>query len=308
MIALTDEPLDLAALLAAVADPEHGGIGDLHRHHPARGAASARSRRCDYEAYEELALAELRGHRRRGARGASAPRVAVAHRVGRGGRGRAERRRRGVGRPPPRGLRRLPLRHRRAQGARPDLEADASTPTATRPGSTAAPPRAHAHAPSRERRTMPEQPRPGIGVDDPLIAPAAPRPRRGRSTIDEELWTDDSGEDYSGWYCVRTDPWNCPATGCSFVAQLPHRGPPRHRLARDGRPGPAAPRGRRPRRGPQPAARRLRARLRARLLLLPVGGGRQPGARRARRHAAGTSTRRGRPPRVFGATAPIRRV
>lgn len=35
---------------------------------------------------------------------------------------------------------------------------------------------------------------------------------------EEELWTDDSGEDYSGWYCVRTDPWNCPAEGCSFIA------------------------------------------------------------------------------------------
>ncbi|MGD9570351.1 MAG: hypothetical protein AB7V62_00520 [Thermoleophilia bacterium] len=35
---------------------------------------------------------------------------------------------------------------------------------------------------------------------------------------EEELWTDDSGEDYSGWYCVRTDPWPCPAEGCTFVA------------------------------------------------------------------------------------------
>jgi hypothetical protein len=35
---------------------------------------------------------------------------------------------------------------------------------------------------------------------------------------EEELWTDDSGEDYSGWYCVRTDPWNCPADGCGFIA------------------------------------------------------------------------------------------
>jgi hypothetical protein len=35
---------------------------------------------------------------------------------------------------------------------------------------------------------------------------------------DEELWTDDSGEDYAGWYCVRTDPWNCPAEGCAFIA------------------------------------------------------------------------------------------
>jgi hypothetical protein len=35
---------------------------------------------------------------------------------------------------------------------------------------------------------------------------------------EEELWTDDSGTDYSGWFCVRTDPWPCPAEGCEFVA------------------------------------------------------------------------------------------
>lgn len=35
---------------------------------------------------------------------------------------------------------------------------------------------------------------------------------------DEELWTDDSGEDYTGWYCLKTDPWPCPAEGCMFVA------------------------------------------------------------------------------------------
>jgi hypothetical protein len=35
---------------------------------------------------------------------------------------------------------------------------------------------------------------------------------------DEELWTDDSGEDYSGWWCVATDPFPCPAAGCDFVA------------------------------------------------------------------------------------------
>ena len=36
--------------------------------------------------------------------------------------------------------------------------------------------------------------------------------------MDEELWTDDSGEDYSGWVCVQTNPWPCPAEGCTFVA------------------------------------------------------------------------------------------
>jgi hypothetical protein len=36
--------------------------------------------------------------------------------------------------------------------------------------------------------------------------------------VDEELWTDDTGADHSGWFCVRTDPFPCPARGCSFVA------------------------------------------------------------------------------------------
>ncbi len=35
---------------------------------------------------------------------------------------------------------------------------------------------------------------------------------------DEELWTGDDGNDHSGWYCVRTDPFPCPAPGCTFVA------------------------------------------------------------------------------------------
>lgn len=33
----------------------------------------------------------------------------------------------------------------------------------------------------------------------------------------EEL-RDDLDRDYSGWFCIRTDPWPCPAQGCS-VAQ-----------------------------------------------------------------------------------------
>jgi hypothetical protein len=37
---------------------------------------------------------------------------------------------------------------------------------------------------------------------------------------EEELWTDDSGEDHAGWFCVRTDPFPCPAVGCSFVAEF----------------------------------------------------------------------------------------
>jgi hypothetical protein len=36
---------------------------------------------------------------------------------------------------------------------------------------------------------------------------------------DEELWTDDSGEDHAGWFCVATNPFPCPAAGCTFVAE-----------------------------------------------------------------------------------------
>ncbi|MGH2996309.1 MAG: hypothetical protein ACRDON_07865 [Gaiellaceae bacterium] len=37
---------------------------------------------------------------------------------------------------------------------------------------------------------------------------------------EEELWADDSGEDHAGWSCVATDPFPCPAGGCTFVAEF----------------------------------------------------------------------------------------
>jgi hypothetical protein len=37
---------------------------------------------------------------------------------------------------------------------------------------------------------------------------------------DESLWSDDDGSDRSGWWCVRTDPFPCPADGCTFVADF----------------------------------------------------------------------------------------
>ncbi|MBA3844440.1 MAG: hypothetical protein H0X39_17795 [Actinobacteria bacterium] len=37
---------------------------------------------------------------------------------------------------------------------------------------------------------------------------------------DNELWEDDGSGDHDGWVCVRTDPFPCPATGCSFVAEF----------------------------------------------------------------------------------------
>jgi hypothetical protein len=37
---------------------------------------------------------------------------------------------------------------------------------------------------------------------------------------DEELWRDDETGDHAGWFCVRTDPFPCPAAGCTFVAEF----------------------------------------------------------------------------------------
>jgi hypothetical protein len=50
-------------------------------------------------------------------------------------------------------------------------------------------------------------------------------PERGRLLLDEhelaeeqELWRDDTDQDHAGWFCVSTDPFPCPAPGCTFVA------------------------------------------------------------------------------------------
>ena len=37
---------------------------------------------------------------------------------------------------------------------------------------------------------------------------------------EDDLWTDDDEADHSGWFCVATDPFPCPAVGCSFVAEF----------------------------------------------------------------------------------------
>jgi molybdopterin synthase catalytic subunit len=80
MIALTDAPLDPAALADAVADPEHGGtaafLGTTRRE-----AGSHEVEGLRYEAYEELALAELAAIAGE-ARARFGARVALAHRVG----------------------------------------------------------------------------------------------------------------------------------------------------------------------------------------------------------------------------------
>jgi molybdopterin synthase catalytic subunit len=81
MIALSGEPIALAPLLDAVADPEHGGtatfVGTTRRQAGERAVAALR-----YEAYEELALAEMEAIVRE-AHEAFGATVAVLHRVGR---------------------------------------------------------------------------------------------------------------------------------------------------------------------------------------------------------------------------------
>jgi hypothetical protein len=37
---------------------------------------------------------------------------------------------------------------------------------------------------------------------------------------EEELVLDDDSADHGGWFCVRTDPFPCPANGCSFIADF----------------------------------------------------------------------------------------
>jgi hypothetical protein len=36
----------------------------------------------------------------------------------------------------------------------------------------------------------------------------------------EALWREEDDQDHGGWYCVRTDPFPCPAPSCSFVADF----------------------------------------------------------------------------------------
>jgi hypothetical protein len=54
-----------------------------------------------------------------------------------------------------------------------------------------------------------------------------PSPQPGRAALvheepgtDEEVWTSGDSEDHSGWFCVRTNPFPCPAAGCAFVAEF----------------------------------------------------------------------------------------
>jgi molybdopterin synthase catalytic subunit len=81
MIALSPDPLDLAPLLAAVSDPDHGGISAFMGT-TRRGEGEGQVVELFYEAYEELALSEMAAVAGEAAARFGA-RVAVAHRVGR---------------------------------------------------------------------------------------------------------------------------------------------------------------------------------------------------------------------------------
>ena len=37
---------------------------------------------------------------------------------------------------------------------------------------------------------------------------------------EEELWGGEDDGDHEGWWCVRTDPFPCPADGCTFIAEF----------------------------------------------------------------------------------------
>jgi hypothetical protein len=43
---------------------------------------------------------------------------------------------------------------------------------------------------------------------------------RYEELLEEELWTEAGGNEHEGWFCVRTDPFPCPARGCEFVADF----------------------------------------------------------------------------------------
>ena len=108
--------------------------------------------------------------------------------------------------------------------------------------------------------------------------------------VDEDLWTDDTGADHSGWYCVATNPFPCPAEGCDFVAEhmtaahlilvWEESDDPNLLRREGGRSQPARrqlraltrPRATREGGRSQPARRQLRALTRAERLLLRVGG------------------------------------
>src|ERR687888_1961075 len=85
----------------------------------------------------------------------------------------------------------LDMRH--AEALR-ELPRDGRLPTPARPDHGDL----RRHEASRYSRRMEIEPGRVVLADEDLVA-------------DEELWTDEGGDDHSGWFCVRTDPFPCPA-------------------------------------------------------------------------------------------------
>ena len=113
-----------------------------------------------------------------------------------------------------------------------------------------------------------------------------PVPQRGTLVLadeelleDEYLWRDDDAGDHAGWWCVKTDPFPCPASGCLFVADLMTAAAPRARLAGARRPEPALARTARPEVGRNPHIVSYARELRAERLVLRMGGRGEAGAR-----------------------------
>ena len=80
--------------------------------------------------------------------------------------------------------------------------------------------------PPPERTTATSRRWAGLGHEG-YCAPVESELRPGTAVLsdvdlesDEELWQGDDDGDHGGWYCVRTDPFPCPAEGCSFVADF----------------------------------------------------------------------------------------
>ena len=118
-------------------------------------------------------------------------------------------------------------RHRHARAATDDPlpVAARGRPLLSGPATDATRPPAHGcRGPRRVGRLAPApRPRPVVIV---RAVSEDEKPERGSLLLDEEqlvedeeLWEDDGSGDYIGWFCVRTDPFPCPAPGCTFVAE-----------------------------------------------------------------------------------------
>ena len=115
LVEITDRPLDLATVAAAVRDPRAGGVVCFE-------GVTRDVEALDYEAYADMARAKLRAIGEEEAERHGLCAVALLHRTGRVPLSRAERDRRRQRRPPGRGVRRgaRPDRPREGRGA--DLE------------------------------------------------------------------------------------------------------------------------------------------------------------------------------------------